>query len=909
MSPRRVRLTILPILLLLIATPGTAIDVPVEVYTLPNGLTVTLHEDHRLPQVVINTWFGVGSKDEPPGRSGFAHLFEHLMFMGTERVPGSEFDLIMERGGGANNASTNTDRTNYFSWGPSSLLPTLLWLDADRLEALGRAMTQDKLDLQRDIVRNERRQNYENTPYNKAYLMIPEAMYPKGHPYHYSTIGNHEDLEAATLEDVKEFFNTYYVPGNASLVVAGDFDPAAVKEVIAKTFGAIPARPLPEHLTAEPVRLERELRRMTLDRVESPKLHLVWHSPPAFDAGDADMDLIASILGDGPSSRLYRRLVLEEQIAREVEVFQWSRQLGSNFHIHVTAKPGGDLEIIKRLILDEIETFKAEGPSETELARVQAAQEARFLRQVENLLERADMLNDYRQAFGESSSFDRDLARWTSASTDDLERWANEVLTGGRLDLRILPMDASVEGADLDQRPEDFPAGDFTQPEPLTFNLANGVAVHCIAQPGSGLFSGALIADGGERLFPAERSGMASLAASMLSAGAGGRSAAEFADAVDALGASITASAGWHDLSVDVSGLSSKMEATLDLFADAVLRPSLDGQDFTRERELALDGIRSRPENPATVAFDLARALIFGREDPRGRPTGGRLETVEAITLAELEAAVPRLLDPSHSRFVFVGDFDPKTLESLLDDRFAAWRASGEATVELPPPVTEPRPGKLVVVDRADAPQTYIVLARPITAPADGGERAVRRSLNTLFGYSFTSRLNHNLREVHGYTYSAYSRLIEQAHQFRLVADASVQTEVTAAALTEFKREFDGLASGDVTEDELGKAVSTVRHRMTTSGGTTDRLAATLQGLVSNGRPLGALGADFAALDSVDLEGANRMARSGLYDWDSLLVVMVGDAEAVLPQLEAAGFPEPEILDVDGNPVPGTSDQ
>jgi predicted Zn-dependent peptidase len=898
------RLACLIVLALALASPCSALDVQVEVYTLPNGLTVTLHEDHSLPQVVINTWFGVGSKDEPPGRSGFAHLFEHLMFMGTDRVPGSDYDLIMERGGGANNASTNTDRTNYFSWGPSSLLPTLLWLDADRLEALGRAMTQEKLDLQREIVRNERRESYENTPYYKAYLMIPEAMYPEGHPYHYSTIGNHEDLEAATLEDVNEFFATYYVPGNASLVVAGDFDPATVREIIAKTFGAIPAKPLPEHLTAPPVTLERELRRMTLDRVESPRLHLVWHSPPAFAAGDGDMDLIGAILGDGPSSRLHSRLVLDEQLAREIDVFQWSRQLGSNFHVHVTAKPGGDLELIKRIVLEEIDRFVREGPSDAELARVKAAQEAWFLQQVENLLERADMLNDYRHAFGDSSSFDRDLSRWTSASAEDLRQWAEQVFVEGRLDLRILPMDAAVEGADLDQRPEDLPGGDFEPPSPSTFTLDNGIDVHYIVRPGSGLFSGALIADGGERLIPADRAGMASLAATMLTAGAGDRDAAEFADAVATLGGSIDASARWHDLTVTVDGLSSKMEATLDLFADAVLRTTLDGDDFARERDLALDEIRSRPESPSTVAFDLARALIFGRDDPRGRPSGGRFETVEKITRDELGRTLPILLDASKSRFVFVGDFDPDALRASLEARFRKWQGRGGAAVELPAPLIEPQPGRLVVVDRDDAPQTFIALARPIPAPADEANRAVRSCLNTLFGYSFTSRLNHNLREVHGFTYDARSLMIEAATQSRLVAYASVQTEVTAAALTEFKREFDGITGGNVTSPELEKAVSTVRHRLITSSGTTAKLSATLQELVSNGRPLDSTSTTLAELDAVDLEGANSVAGSGLYDWDSLLIVMVGDADAVLPQLEAAGFPKPEILDVHGNPVP-----
>lgn len=268
MNCRSLYVTIL--LVLTLTLPVLAQDVSTETFTLPNGLFVILHEDHSLPQVAVNLWYQVGAKDEALGRSGFAHLFEHLMFMGTERVPDNQFDMIMEGGGGANNASTGADRTNYYSWGSSSLLPTLIWLDADRLEALGQNMTQEKVDLQRDVVRNELRQVIENSPYGVAELEIPHALYPEGHPYFEPVIGSHEDLQAATLEDVKDFFATYYVPGNASLVVAGDFDSAQVRQLIDMTFGAVPARPVPSPVTAELVTLEREIRRIAVDEVEFP---------------------------------------------------------------------------------------------------------------------------------------------------------------------------------------------------------------------------------------------------------------------------------------------------------------------------------------------------------------------------------------------------------------------------------------------------------------------------------------------------------------------------------------------------------------------------------------------------------------------------------------------------------------
>jgi predicted Zn-dependent peptidase len=307
---------------LLLPTPtggGDGLSYPTESYRLENGLLVTLHPDHSLPQVVIDTWYWVGSKDEAPGRTGFAHLFEHLMFMGTERVPGNAFDVLMEGGGGSNNASTSEDRTNYYSEGPSGLLETLLWLDADRLEALGANMTQAKLDSQREVVRNERRQTSENTPYGKAELVLPGLLYPESHPYHHPVIGSHEDLEAATLEDVVAFFDAHYMTTNACLVVAGDFEPAEAKRLVQRTFGQLARRDPPAHRSAPPVSLAHEVREVVFDRVEFPKLILAWHSPAAFAPGDGELDLLAAVLSDGPSSRLVQKLVHEEKLAQEVQ--------------------------------------------------------------------------------------------------------------------------------------------------------------------------------------------------------------------------------------------------------------------------------------------------------------------------------------------------------------------------------------------------------------------------------------------------------------------------------------------------------------------------------------------------------------------------------------------------------------
>ncbi len=889
-------------LTLCLAAPGAAqeTDLALETYTLPNGLTVILHEDHTLPQVTINLWCGVGSKNERAGRSGFAHLFEHLMFMGTERVPGNSFDTIMEGGGGANNAGTSHDYTVYMSWGPPSLLPTLLWLDADRLDALGSSMTQEKLDLQRDVVRNELRERIENTPYGVARVLTAEALYPEGHPYHHPSIGSHEDLAAATLDDVKEFFDTYYVPGNTSLVVAGDFDPEKTRPVIAATFGAVPARPLPQPTIAEPVVLDREVRRLAVDRVQAPRLSLIWHSPAAFTEGDAEADLLTSVLVEGQSSRLYRRLVIEEPLAQEVDAFQRALELGGQLHIVVTAAAGVDLERIKQIILEEITDLRKNGPTEAELQRVKAASEAELLQSTESLVMRAVYINQYRYFYGDGNGFGRDLQRRTTATTDDLRTWARRIFTPGRLDLRILPLDASVEGADLDTRPGDFPPREFEPPLPITFNLDNGIPVYLISRPGTGLFSGALLVDGGDRLLEPDQAGLAKLSAAMLSAGAGGRSAAQYADAVTSLGAGIEAFANRHNLLVEVSGLSSRLEPTLDLFTDAVLRPNLREDDFTREQSLALDAIRSRVDRPARVAVVAGSRLMFAEDDLRGRPLSGTVASVSALTLQQLTTTLPRLLNPVNARLVLAGDLDRQALEPILNARLGSWRAEAKRAQQQAEPQTAATRTGPVLVDRPQASQTMLMLLRPLPSPADLTQRTARQTLMTLFGGTFTSRLMQSIREEHGFSYGVRSRIVQEGEQHLLMTYTSVQAEVTAAALVELKKQFDALAGGDVSAEELEMALRTQHYGLVTDSGTTDSLADGLQEIVDAGLPLDTVRQTLNALTSIDLERVNELARSGLFDWDQLLVVMVGDAEQVLPQLEETGLGTPLRADSEG---------
>jgi predicted Zn-dependent peptidase len=394
-------------------------EIPFERYELPNGLQVILHEDHSLPQVVVDIWYQVGSKDEAKGRSGFAHLFEHLMFMGTNRLPGSGFDSTMEAYGGWNNAWTMEDATNYYDVGPANLLPLFLWLEADRMQDLAVAMTQEKVDLQREVVRNERRQSYEDQPYGAAWLEVPRLLYPEGHPYAHTVIGSHEDLQAASLQDVKDFFTAWYVPNNASLVVAGDFNPAEVKPLIERSFGHLPMRPLPERLPAATPEKPQVAAVEVQDEVEYPQLNLFWLSAASYQPGDADLRLLASLLGDGESSRLYKKLVLGG-MAQSVEVYQMPNLHSSAFLISVTLAYGADLRKVEAAVQAELDALRATPPSEAEMQRLKNQFEYNFLTELESLQARAVRLNEYDAYTGSPDYLAQDLARFRAVSAASL---------------------------------------------------------------------------------------------------------------------------------------------------------------------------------------------------------------------------------------------------------------------------------------------------------------------------------------------------------------------------------------------------------------------------------------------------------------------------------------------------------
>jgi predicted Zn-dependent peptidase len=425
------------------------VAIPFTKTTLPNGLVVVLSEDHALPIVAVNVAYDVGSRMERPGRTGFAHLFEHLMFMGTQRAPRGAFDAWMEAAGGHNNATTREDLTDYFDVAPPTALPLLLWLEADRMRELGRLIDAQKLDLQREVVLNERRQSIENRPYGVEELVVPELLWPAGHPYHHPVIGSPSDLQAATVDDVKQFFDTWYDPANASLVVAGDFDPKAARAHIEQLFGAIPSRGKPaadagakgpQGAGDTGFKLTGVVRQTVPDQVELPKVTLAWPSPRHFAPGDAEMDLLASVLSRGKASRLYKSLVYEQKIAQSVEAYQESRSLGSVFVVAALARPGVDPAKVERGLLDEVGKLREREVTPEELARARNEYEMAFIDRLQAVPERASLLNMYQIEVGDPGYVQKDLDRYRNATPKDLLVYAKSVLLpNAHVALTIVP--------------------------------------------------------------------------------------------------------------------------------------------------------------------------------------------------------------------------------------------------------------------------------------------------------------------------------------------------------------------------------------------------------------------------------------------------------------------------------------
>ncbi len=885
------------------------IHIPYEKFVLKNGLTVLVHEDHKAPIVAVNIWYHVGSKNEKPGRTGFAHLFEHLMFGGSEHHPSQYLPAMEEVGATDLNGTTSEDRTNYFENVPTPALDLALWLESDRMGHLLGAIDQKVLDLQRGVVQNEKRQG-ENQPYGVTDELIVENTYPKGHPYSWTVIGSMADLNAASLEDVKEWFRTYYGPSNTVLVLAGDIDAKTAREKVEKYFGDIPPGPPVAHQeTWIAKRTGTHLQRVE-DRVPQARVYMVWNIPQ-FGSADADyLDLVSDILSQGKTSRLYKRLVYDDQIATSVMASVELREIAGQFQIVATAKPGGDLTAIEKAVREELDRFLKDGPTKEEMDRAQTQYRANLIRGIERIGGfggKSDRLAIGQVFRDDPETYKVSLARVMAATPEELKGAADRWLSDGVYQLEVQPFPnyaASGAGADRSKLPVPGAPPALKVPPVEHGKLSNGLKVELTERHDLPAVDFWLAMDAGYAADSLSTPGTAKLTSATLVDGTKKRSALEISEQLQLLGAQMRANSNVDQTSVYLSALKDKLDPSLDLFADVVLNPAFPESDFAREKKLQLAAIDRERVTPVQMGLRVLPALIYGKDHAYGNPlTGsGTTESVTKLTREDLARFHETWFRPNSATLIVVGDTTLAEIMPLLEKRFGGWKA-GEIPKKNLGAVTPPAKPVIYIMDRPGSQQSVIFSGG--IAPAGGTpQQPAIDIMNDILGGTFSSRMNMNLREDKHWSYGVFSLILEARGPQPFLTIAPVQTDKTKESIQEMNTDLRGIVGGrPVTEEELklakDHAILQLPGALETKAGWGNQLASQLQlGLPDDYLATFATTVNALTASAVE-DAAHTVVRPGHLVW-----VVVGDKAKIEPGIRELGLGEVRHIDGDGNPIP-----
>ena len=828
-----------------------------EKYKLKNGLEVILSEDHALPLVSVNVWYHVGPAYEAPGRTGFAHLFEHMMFQGSEHVgPKAHIRYLESAGATGINGTTNFDRTNYFETVPSNQLELALWLESDRMGYLLPTLDEAKLANQRDVVRNERRQTHENAPYGVVQESLFHELFPKQHPYYGEVIGSHADIEAARLKDVREFFKEYYTPNNASLSIAGDFDPKTIKAQIEKYFGSIPQGPPVPKLDLKTAPITSERRETVTDTVELPKVMMAWFGPPFLTQGDAENDVIMQILGGGKTSRLYQTLVHDKQIAQDVVAYNQSMMLTSIVMIEATARPGVKPEDLEKAIDAVLTEFRENGPTQAEVDRARNGVQTQMVEQLQSTGRVADLLNTYNHFLHDPGFLQKDFERYEKVTVGDVKKRADSELTSnaravvygvpGKKNLNDVPKTpADHEAAESPAKagapeeawrakpPAPGPAPKLMLPVAKVFKLQNGLTVYLVERHKLPLASAQLVVTGGNAVNPPDKPGLASFAADMLNEGTTKMSSLEFASAVEQLGASVNSEASEDSSSLELETLIKNDEPAFSLFADAALNPAFAPDEIERVRSSRITTLLQQKDSPQALVGQIYSRVLFGN-GPYGFTPLGTEEATKAAKREDLLGLWKKTAVPSNSALVIAGDLTEDQARGLAQKYFGGW--TGEAFSAPVPPAPAPPSPAVYVSDKPGSPQTMLFVVG-VGAARTTPDFAPLTVMNTIFGGLFSSRLNMNLREQHGYTYGARSRFDYRRGVGSFWAAAPIKTADTGAATQEIFSELKKMAGGNVSDEELKLAKDNYNQSLVGRFQTTQQLAGTFAALHMFGLP------------------------------------------------------------------------
>ncbi|HTX75915.1 MAG TPA: pitrilysin family protein [Terracidiphilus sp.] len=906
-------------------------EIKYQEYTLPNGLTVLTHEDHRLPLVAVDLWYHVGPLNERPGRTGFAHLFEHMMFEGSEHV-GEKAHIKYVQSAGATdvNGTTDFDRTNYFETMPSNQLELALWLESDRMGFLMEGLDRKLLANQRDVVRNERRQG-EGQPYDVADEAVFHLLFPKDHPYYGSVIGSHADIESARIADVRDFHQQFYTPNNASIAIAGDFDPAQLKALLTKYFGPIPRGPAvePVHVVTPPITSQR--RETITDTVKLPRLSIAWLTPPAYTPDAYNVDTAIFALGSAKASRLRQALVIKSQVAQSVNCDTDELKLTGIATCDITAKPGVKLEDLEATFWKELDKLQQDGPTAEE---VDASKALTLTSKIDGLQRLggfggvADTLDQYNQYTGDPGFLPKEVAMIEAVTPASVKAAAGKYLTKdsavvvycvpGKKVLDDVPRspddtDANVKITDpyspefeksqewRKNKPAAGPAPTLHLPVPTEFSLDNGLKVLMVEEHALPLLSATLVSRAGSENNQPATAGLASLVSEVMGDGTESRSLEKLAEDQESIGTHINTAAGMDSSGISMDVLTAHAGEGMGLLADVALHPAFRAEDVERRRAQRLVRISQETDNVYQMAFRVGPKLLFG-DQPYGLSGNGTAESVKAITPEALSDFYKHHYGPNDSVLVLIGDLSQAEARKLAEEHFGKWTNQADPSPQIPAAPAAP-PTHIVIVDKPGAPQTGM-LAFGNGVPESSPDAELLDVLDYTLGSSFGSRINMNLREVHGYTYGAFSAFQTYRDGGDFLAGALVRTDVTAPAAKEMMSEIRNFPDHPSTPEELAAAKEASIRSLPGRFETNAAIARAVQSLFLYDRPLDYYANLPGKFQSVSEEDIARAAKQYLHP-DQLILVTAGDRAKIEQPLKDAGLGPVEVRDINGNLVTG----
>ena len=881
------------------------VSVAFEKHTLPNGLDVILHQDRSVPVAAVNVWYHVGSKDEEIGRTGFAHLFEHIMFRGTRHHKASHFEPLQKIGASLN-GSTNGDRTNYWEDVPSNYLELALWLEADRMGFLLDALDQEGFDTERDVVKNERRQSYENRPYGMASWHIQQALFPLPHPYHWMTIGSQEDLDAASLDDVKDFFRRYYAPSNASLSIAGDIDTAEALDLAQRYFSDLdPGQPTRRTERADSP-LSGRIDLQMNDRVTLPRLYAVWPAPANMSGDDAAGDILRAILSDGQSSRMHRTLVYEKQLAQSASVNYHAAEIAGQFRMELTPADGHTLDEVEAAAEAVLESIATQPPTEEEFERAInriEMQHYRTLSRVGGFGGRADALNYFNVFTGDPNRLNTAMDDYRAVTLDDVLRVHHDILAGGQVRMRVLPepsLNTATTTVDRAVEPAGGPTPVFAPPVPQRGTLSNGMEVVVANKTGLPLVAFTLLARSGAVADPQDLPGLSSFAAAMLTEGTATRSSLEIAAAFEHIGSRLSAEARKEITLLAAETLKRHWPHALSLAADVARNANFPQHELDRIRRERLTDLRRAKDDAGFIADVNFGTLVFGSESPYAHSNLGNEGTVAATTRADLQRIYQQTLRTDQMCLLIAGDVGIDEALAVAEDCFGDWPAPDDATIAAAVASVGANGGgpTIYLIDKPGAAQSVVRSGMPLVERSHADHMALS-VLNYAFGGQFSARLNQNLRQDKGYSYGYNSGIAWYNAPSLLSAGGSVQTEVTREAVAETLKEFADISGQrPLTEAELDNAKNGLRLGYPAGFERPAQLLGQLMQLAQFGLPDDYFTTFEQRLDAVSLADTHRVGTQYL-PTSRLTILVVGDRERVEQPLRELGYGL-TVLDADG---------